>query len=393
MIKHSRFIGGILLVAGTTIGAGMLALPIITAFMGFYPSLILFFLCWLLMMATAFFFLDVNLSFEGEVNLITMAGKTLGRTGKVLSWVFYLLLLYALLAAYIAASTPLFATAIKKVTGFEIPTWAAPFSLPVLFGSFLYLGTLGIDYLNRLLMLGLILSYFLLVGFVPSYLQPDLLKHVNWKGAAIAIPVIITSFGFHIIIPSLTTYLKHDVKQLRWTIILGSAIPFVIYAVWQLLILGVVPIDRLTEALKVGSDATVPLSEILQSPWISQSARFFSFFAIVTSFLGVSLALSDFLTDGFKIKKSWEGRLIACLLTFIPPIVFVFSYQRGFYLALEYAGAFVAVLLGILPALMAWKIEGPAFYRTFLGRSLLFLTIVLSSAIVIMDILEHMGLV
>ena len=58
---------------------------------------------------------------------------------------------------------------------------------------------------------------------------------------------------------------------------------------------------------------------------------FFSFLCnCSTSFLGVTLSLSDFLTDGFKIKKSWEGRLMACLLTFIPPLIFVLTYQRGF---------------------------------------------------------------
>ena len=37
-----RLLGGILLVAGTAIGAGMLALPVSTGLAGFYPSLFLF---------------------------------------------------------------------------------------------------------------------------------------------------------------------------------------------------------------------------------------------------------------------------------------------------------------------------------------------------------------
>ena len=49
-----RLIGGILLVAGTTIGAGMLALPVVTGFVGFWPSLALFFVYWLYMTFTAF---------------------------------------------------------------------------------------------------------------------------------------------------------------------------------------------------------------------------------------------------------------------------------------------------------------------------------------------------
>ncbi|MCB1080831.1 MAG: tyrosine transporter, partial [Chlamydiia bacterium] len=331
-MKINHFIGGILLVAGTTIGAGMLALPVMSAFVGFFPSLVIFLLCWLVMLSTAFFFLDANFAVEGEPNLISMVHKTLGGWGKVLSWVVYLLLLYSLPAAYIAASAPLFSSAIQYVTGYALPDWLSPFALPLIFGSFVYLGTLGVDVINRILMLGLGVSYFLLVGFLPEHIDSTLLTHTDWSPILVIFPVVITSFGYHIIIPSLTTYMNHDRKKLRWILMIGSLLPLIIYVLWQVLILGVVPIEgkeSLVEAWRAGASATQPLTQILKSKWIKIGAHFFSFFAIVTSFLGVTLSLSDFLTDGFKIKKSWEGRLLACVLTFVPPLVFVFTYQRG----------------------------------------------------------------
>jgi tyrosine-specific transport protein len=392
MLKMTnRFLGGILLVAGTTIGAGMLALPVITSFSGFFPSVLIFLICWALMLASAFFFLDVNLAVRGEPNFVSMAGKTLGPFGKGVSWVFYLLLLYSLIAAYIAASTPLFVDACHFITGHEMPSWLAPFSLPVLFGGFIYFGTMGVDYLNRLLMLGLILSYVVLVGFVPSHIEPVFLGHVDMPASLLSIPVVITSFGYHIIIPTLTTYMEHNKKLLRKTILIGSLIPIVIYLIWQCLVLGVVPLPILAEAWSKGVPATEPLSQLLQVKWIGLGARFFSFFAIVTSFLGVSLSLSDFLSDGLKIKKTWEGRLIAFALTFVPPLLFVFTYQRGFYMALEYAGAFVAVLLGILPALMAWKLKQHGFYQRGKGRCLIAAVILLCAGVILVDLLQKQG--
>jgi tyrosine-specific transport protein len=393
-MKINHFIGGILLVAGTTIGAGMLALPVMSAFVGFFPSLVIFLLCWLVMLSTAFFFLDANFAVEGEPNLISMVHKTLGGWGKVLSWVVYLLLLYSLTAAYIAASAPLFSSAIEYVTGYALPDWLSPFALPLIFGSFVYLGTLGVDVINRLLMLGLGVSYFLLVGFLPEHIDNTLLTHTDWSPILVVFPVVITSFGYHIIIPSLTTYMHHDRKKLRWILMIGSLLPLIIYILWQVLILGVVPIEgkeSLVEAWRAGASATQPLTQILKSKWIKIGAHFFSFFAIVTSFLGVTLSLSDFLTDGFKIKKSWEGRLFACVLTFVPPLVFVFTYQRGFFVALEYAGAFVAILLIFLPAMMAWKLKEPRFYSTFWGRLLLIFVILFAFFIVVVDILQQWG--
>jgi len=206
--------------------------------------------------------------------------------------------------------------------------------------------------------------------------------------------VVITSFGYHIIIPSLTTYMQHDRKKLRWILMIGSLVPLLFYVLWQVLILGVVPIqgkESLVGAWQQGVAATQPLTRIVKSEWIKTGAHFFSFFAIVTSFLGVTLSLSDFLTDGFKIKKSWEGRLIACLLTFVPPLVFVFTYQRGFLVALEYAGAFVAILLIFLPAMMAWKLKKPSFYSTFWGRLLIIIVILFAIFIVVVDIIEQWG--
>lgn len=393
-MKINHFIGGILLVAGTTIGAGMLALPVMSAFVGFFPSLVIFLLCWLVMLSTAFFFLDANFAVEGEPNLISMVHKTLGGWGKVLSWVVYLLLLYSLTAAYIAASAPLFSSAIEYVTGYALPDWLSPFALPLIFGSFVYLGTLGVDVINRLLMLGLGVSYLLLVGFLPEHIDNTLLTHTDWSPILVVFPVVITSFGYHIIIPSLTTYMHHDRKKLRWILMIGSLLPLIIYILWQVLILGVVPIEgkeSLVEAWRAGASATQPLTQILKSKWIKIGAHFFSFFAIVTSFLGVTLSLSDFLTDGFKIKKSWEGRLFACVLTFVPPLVFVFTYQRGFFVALEYAGAFVAILLIFLPAMMAWKLKEPRFYSTFWGRLLLIFVILFAFFIVVVDILQQWG--
>ncbi|NGX38555.1 MAG: Tyrosine-specific transport protein [Chlamydiae bacterium] len=385
---HNPVLGGSLLIAGTTLGVGMLAFPTLTVFGGFVPSVILFILIWLLMLCSSFFFLDANLSIKGENNMVTMAQKTLGTWGKLLSWVIYLLLLYSLIAALIAGSTPLFVGAIEELTGYTLPKWLAPFSLPILFGGFIYTGTRGVDLVNRILMLGLIISYCLLVFFVPEQVNFDNLAHFDMPAITIAIPIVITAFGYHIIIPSLTTYMNRDRKKLRKTILIGSFIPIVVYLLWQALVLGAVPFNLLSEAYVKGVTATHPLSQVLHNPYISLAAKLFTFFAIVTTFVGVTLSMSDFLTDGFKIKKSGKGRLMAILLTFVPPLFFVFTYQRGFYIALQFAGAFVAILLVFLPAAMVWKHKN---YQTGAKRLLLLLVMAIGIGIVVFDILEESG--
>ncbi len=387
-LLKNPLLGAVLLIAGTTLGVGMLAFPTVTAFGGFVPSVVLFILIWLLMLSSSFFFLDANLSVKGESNMITMAKQNLGTWGKVLSWIVYLLLLYSLTAVFIVGSKPLFVDTIRDLSGYTIPSWLAPFSLPVLFGGFIYAGTRGVDLINRLLMIGLIISYVLLVFFVPEQVDVERLSHIDFPAIGFAIPVVITAFGYHIVIPSLATYLNRDRALLRRAILIGSCVPILVYLFWEVLVLGVVPLEMLTNAFQQGDVATQPLAQVLQNPWISLAAKFFAFFAIVTTFLGVTLSLSDFLRDGMKIKRTHGGRILAILLTFVPPLIFVYWYPKGFYVALDYAGAFVAILLVFLPAAMVWKLKN---YKGTLKKLFILLVIFLSLSIVALDILQEFG--
>lgn len=359
MNQFHRLLGGILMVSGTTIGAGMLALPIVTGFAGFWPSITLFVLYWIYMTFTALLMLEVNLWMDAHTNLITMATKTLGKGGKIVSWIVYLFLLYTLTTAYLAGGGPIFIEAFEAITGWHLPGWITPFPLLLIFGFFVYQGARSVDYVNRVLMIGLAVSYLLMVSFLTPHVEASLLKHTDWSLAWIAVSIVSTSFGFHIIIPTLTDYLRRDVKQLRWVLIIGSIIPLIVYISWEFLTLGIIPLNgpySLTEGYRTGIDGATLLGLHLGSSSLSFLARLFSLFAIITSFLGVSLSLRDFLADGLKIEKTSKGRMILYLITFAPPLFITLIDPRAFLDALEYAGAFgVVTLLGLLPVLMVWK--------------------------------------
>ncbi len=81
-----KVVSGSLLVAGTEIGAGMLALPLATAEAGFFPALIMYLVCWAFSLATGFLMLEITLSMPVGSNLISMASSYLGRFGKYLAW-------------------------------------------------------------------------------------------------------------------------------------------------------------------------------------------------------------------------------------------------------------------------------------------------------------------
>ncbi len=389
-MKNNKLIGATLIISGTTIGAGMLALPVTTGFIGFFPALVLFSICWLLMLGSAFCFLDVNLSFKEPVNLISMTSYFLGPFAKGICFVCYLLLLYALTAAYIAGSITFFASFFDGVFHWRAPMFVLGFCLPVVFGFFVYLGTKGVDIVNRLLMIGLFISFFFLVSMIPEAMQPARLLHMDLKPIGLALPLIITSFGYHVVIPTLVTYTGHDRKLLKKAIVVGSILPLLIYILWQGLIMGAIPLSggvSLASAWEVGAKAVTPLSQIINKPEVKLFGHLTVFFAIITSFLGVAMSLSDFIIDGFKIKTSGIGRLISMLITFVPPLIFVFTFARGFIVALEYGGAFVAILLIFFPALLAWKLPEKSGYHSIFKRSWLLFLMAFSMLVVVVTIL------
>jgi len=351
--------GAILLIAGCCIGAGMLGLPVMSALAGFKPSLLMFLLSWLFMTTTALLLLEVNLWFQDDVSIISMAGRTLGVAGKVVSWLCFAFLFYALGVAYIAGSGELISAFLKSNIGAEIPHWVGSMAVALLFGVFVYLGTRPVDIFNRVLMFGLVVTYILLVFIGAPHVNSDYLKHNDWSFAVIVLPVMIISFGFHNMIPSLTTYLNGDAKRLRLAIICGSAIPLFIYLLWEWLILGLVPVageGGFQQTMDEGSMATEALKSVAGSLWVLDVAQYFAFFAILTSFLGNSLSFVDFLADGLSIKKDRIGKMWLCIMVIVPPFILALAYPRIFLSALNYAGAFGAVILfGILPALMVWS--------------------------------------
>lgn len=356
--QRSRKLGAILLVAGSCIGSAMLGLPVLSAQAGFFPSIVWFVLSWMFMCSSGLLLLEVNLSFKEDVSLISMAKKTLGPLGQAACWLLFLFLFYCLLVAMISASGSLTSQVVDTFTGTPLPHWLGSLGFTVLFGILVIIGTRAVDEFNRLLMFGLIISYLLMVVLGAPSIKLDNLQHSDWKFSLLAVPAMVISFGYHNLISSVTRYLHHEKLKLKQVIIIGSFLPLFIYIVWQALILGIVPVQQLTDVFTQGETATLALKNAAGNDWVVLMAHHFALFAVVTTFLGITLSFVDFLADGFKTKNTWLNRVVLSLLTLAPPFIFCFTTPGLFLKALSYAGAFGAVILfGLLPVAMAWKIR------------------------------------
>lgn len=355
--KGGSLFGGSLLVAGTTIGGGILALPLLTAAGGFIPATVIFFLCWLFMTATGLLLVEVFLWNKEEVNLVSMAKMTLGLPGKVFAWLIYLFFFYSVTVAYVSAGGGLVADLFDALGSQSLHPWIGPTLFVVCFAPFVVAGAKAVDRVNVFLMAGLILSFLFFVALGFSHIQPSqLVERVNFPAGFLVLPVAFASFGYQGMVPTLTNYLDRDPVRVRKAILIGTTLPFVTYLIWEALFLGVVPFEELEKARLLGQTAIAPLKNILEFPWLFRVGEFFAFFTIVTSFLGVTIGLLDFLADGLQIKKDRKGRIFLALLIYLPPLLFTFYNPCLFLNALHYAGGIgSALLLGLLPILMAWR--------------------------------------
>lgn len=395
----SKIIGGTLLIVGTSIGAGMLALPVATASGGFYHSLLLFFGAWVTTVIGAFFILEVNLWLPENTNLVSMAKKTLGPFGQIITWFSYLLLLYSLLSAYTAGGTDLLHNLFNTFHIYT-PNWLDSLLFVLLLGAIVHNGVRVVDMANRGLMFIKMGAFFLLVMLVLNHADFPKLVGGDIKLLSGALMVVITSFGYASIIPSLRYYFNSNVKALRLTIALGSITSLIIYILWDLAVQSTVQTTGPGGLLHMGSsghaasELTIALSKIAQSSLINDMAHLFTAICITTSFIGVALCLKDFLTDGFGVEKSKSGKWLATATTFIPPLAIILFYPGVFIIGLNYAGIFCVILLMLLPALMAWsgryikKVSADSIYEVWGGRSIVAIEILLSFALVIYACLQ-----
>jgi tyrosine-specific transport protein len=387
--SDKSLLGAVFLISGTCIGAGMLALPFVTSLTGFYPSLLIGALCWLFMMITGLLFLEATLWLPDGANVLSITKRFLGRGGELIAGVTFLGLYYCLLVSYIDEGAPLLNHVLKYITGLEIPDGYDTLLFTFLFGLMILWGTKFVSHINWFLVIGLIISYVYLIGIGSNNVSLENLENSRWGLWLFAAPTLFSAYGYHNIIPTLSTYMKRDIHKLRLAIIIGTTLPFIIYSLWQWMVIGSLPHEEFSQIATGELRSYDILVLITQNPWVGVVGGAFAFFALVTSLLGVSLSMVDFLGDGFGVKRSGITRVWLCCLVFIPPMIITLYNPGVFITAIGIAGGFgEAILNGLIPVSMFWigkyHLGLPTKFRLIGGR--LTLSILLIVTVFIMGL-------
>ncbi|NBN72842.1 tyrosine transporter TyrP [Proteus sp. G2618] len=357
----NRTIGSVFIVAGTTIGAGMLAMPLAAVGIGFSTMMLLLIGLWLLMSYTALLLVEVYQYNDPHTGLGSIAKRYLGVGGQVITGLALLLLMYALTTAYISGAGELLSATLSSWIGHELSITQGIIIFTVIGGAVVGIGTTSVDMINRLLFTAKVFFLiFMLIVMLPHVESVNLTSMPVEYGLILsAVPVIFTSFGFHGSVPSIVSYMNGDIKKLRIIFIIGSAIPLVAYILWQIATLGAIPTNTFMGIMAQQSGLNgllTAIRDVVATPRVNIAVNLFAALALATSFLGVALGLFDYLADLFKRSNRATGRMQSSLLTFVPPLVCAL-YFPNFVQALAYAAIALSILALLLPALLVWKVR------------------------------------
>lgn len=396
----NKTLGSTLITSGTMIGAGMLAMPLTSAGIGFTFTVVLLVLLWILLTYSALLFVEVYQTAEHDAGIGTLAAQYFGRPGRIIATSVLMIFLYALLSAYVTGGGAILASTLPDFATPDLKMKGSILAFTIFFGIFVAIGTSFVDALNRFLFIAMIAALFIVLGLMIPEIKIDNLMAMPIDKALLisASPVFFTAFGFHGSIPCLNKYLEGDVKALRFSIIVGSAITLVGYLLWQFSTHGVLSQSRFLEILN--QDPTLnglieAVRVITGSTIIAAVVKIFSALALITSFLGVALGLLDCIDD--LLKRAFNisaNRLSLGFLTFLPPLLFAFFYPEGFILALGYAGQMFAFYAVVLPAALVWKArhQHPNLpYRVPGGSGVLLFVSILGTIIVCIPFLIKLG--
>ena len=392
-VSINRQIGSVFVVIGTEVGAGILALPILISKMGFPLGCLIMLIVWLLMTYTALLVSESLLALEDGVSYGKLAGKILGMPAEILSWITFLMLLYVVMVAYISAAGSAFNTVLHIGSGLSSLIFV------LVLGGCVVVGITAVDWMNRILLT----SKLILLLFVCVLLLPDInlsrlnLSFFNNATIIMALPVFITTFVAHPIIPPLRTYLKSDAKVLVRVILIGSTISLCLYAIWVMGVLGVIPYtgeNSFAVLNTKGVDANV--GDVLNLMRINLNNEvfytpisIFSNISVTTSFLGVSLSLYYFIIDGFRLKKLpiLQKNVIASILTFVLPLFVVWFFPNVFIKALGYVGLCCVILFIIMPFLMIRKLKQQkhVFKIKYIDNSVLLWAVLMLAILVVLS--------
>jgi len=356
---------------GTIVGAGVLGIPYAIAQSGLFIGIIHLLVLGLTILVLHLCIGEISLRTKGIHQLSGYMEKYLGKKGKYLIMLSMMIGIYGALTAYILGQGEIFST----IIGGRPLVYSLVFFL--LASTILYYGIKATGRAELIITALMVITIIFIGVFAFNKINPTHLTGIHLKNFFLPYGVILFAFVGTAAIPELRLELAKDKHKLKKAIIIGSITPIILYFIFALIVLGIVGLGNFNLLGPNERIATVALS-IFSQPSLAFIANIFAAFAMLTSFLGLGLALKEMYIYDCGISKH-----TAFFLTVIPPLIIALLDITSFITVIAFAGAVAGGIDGILIMLAYWKAkkkgERKPEYSLTISRTLTTMLILLFS--------------
>ncbi|WP_058910858.1 tryptophan permease [Entomohabitans teleogrylli] len=396
-------LGGVVIIAGTIIGAGMFSLPVVMSGAWFFWSLAALVFTWFCMLHSGLMILEANLNYRAGASFDTITKDLLGKGWNAINGLSIAFVLYILTYAYISASGSILQHTFAEMS-LAVPARLAGLGFALIVALVVWMSTKAVSRLTAIVLGAKVITFFLTFGSLLGHVTPATLFNVAEASPSYApyllmtLPFCLASFGYHGNVPSLMKYYGKDPRIITRCLVWGTLIALGLYVIWLLGTMGNIARPAFIDIADKGGNIDVlvqALSGVLNSRMLDLLLVIFSNFAVASSFLGVTLGLFDYLADLFKFDDSAFGRFKTALITFLPPMIGGVLWPNGFLYAIGYAGLAATIWAAIVPALLAnasrKRFGSPAF-RVWGGKGMIALILVFGIGNALVHILSSFNL-
>jgi len=318
----------IAILVGSTVGAGIFALPYAFEKLGFLHGLIFLFFLTLAVCSVELCYAEMILRTNGIKEMAGYVDLYVGKLGRYLISFSLIVGITSAMTAYLIGVS----TYLQSIFGGEQYVWGIVFWA---IGALVcYLGMNVVGRLELIMSAGLII----LVGYLSylsfPYIEPAHITGFASKELLAPFGIILFAIGGASAIPTMRKILGGDSAFLKKAIILGISIPALIYAIFAFIVLGVCGDE-------VSSEAIIGLSKILGNK-ILLVGGFFGILAMSTSFFATSYVLREHFRNDYRLPKffAWLITLSLSLCLFLS--------QSQFTEIIGFAGAVITGFQGII---------------------------------------------
>ena len=396
-------LGGVVIIGGTIIGAGMFSLPVVMSGAWFFWSLAALVFTWFCMLHSGLMILEANLNYHIGASFDTITKDLLGNGWNIINGLTVAFVLYILTYAYISASGSVIQHTFAQMN-LAVPARLGGLAFALVVAFIVWLSTKAVSRMTTIVLGAKILTFFMTFGGLMWHVEPAILFNRAEVNASylpyvlMTLPFCLASFGYHGNVPSLMKYYGKDPRTIIRCLTYGTLLALGLYVVWLLVTMGNIPRPQFIDIAQKGGNIDVlvqALSGVLNSRSLDLLLVVFSNFAVASSFLGVTLGLFDYLADLFSFDDSAMGRFKTALLTFIPPMIGGLVKPDGFLYAIGYAGLAATIWAAIVPALLARasrKRFGSPQFRVWGGTPMIVLILLFGLGNAVVHILSSVNL-